>query len=209
MAIAFAGSLAVAYAGAHGSAERLRPGVVAWQQDLDQLLASKLRRPLPWRDDLVAERFDLGPAGWMALRLFAFHAERTDLELPDTVPPLLELDPEWRKAADAGFGTSRYGQLLPCRLWLPAEFPFTLKAPLPDGELAEIGSLPLLRDQLRWLNGRSFQADEREQAGWLQLPAPAGGELLAAARRGFAGLGAAVAVAVSRSAPLIVQDLQG
>ena len=79
-----------------------------------------------------------------------------------------------------------------------------MRVPLPDGESAEIGSLAVLEDQLRWLNQRTFQADAAEFAGWLELPAPAGGELIAAARRGYAGLVAAVGLAMRARVPVLV-----
>ena len=184
---------------------KVRVGVESWRRDLRASVAAKVGEQFVWDEgSAVAQQWDLGEAGWMGLRLFAMYAERSDLELPDTVPALLELDREWRAAADAKFSRSKYGHLLACSVWLPGDFPVTIRAPLPDGESAEIGSLRVLEDQLKWLNQRTFQADAREFAGWLELPAPAGGELIAAARRGFGGLWSAVEVAVRERVPLVV-----
>ena len=59
---------------------------------------------LVWDESVdVATTHDLGESGWMALRLFAFYAERADLEMPDNVPPLLELDADWRAASESKF----------------------------------------------------------------------------------------------------------
>ena len=203
----FAGPLSRWFAGPGGDPAKLRHGVEAWRADLRASVAAKVGEQLVWDEGAaVAFERDLGGAGWMALRLFAFYAERADLELPDTVPALLELDREWRAASESKFAKSLYGQLLACRVWLPGDFPVTLRAPLPDGETVEIGSLVALANQLKWLNQRTFAADADEVARWAELPAPAGGELLAAARRGYAGLHAAVATAVRHAVPVVVGE---
>jgi hypothetical protein len=207
MARAFAGPLSRWFAGAGGDASKLRPGVLAWRADLRAAVAAKVAEQLEWDEaSAFTAEHDLGASGWMAVRLFAFYAERSELELPDVVPPLLELDREWRAASEAKFAKSLYGQLLACRVWLPGDFPVTLKAPLPDGDTAEIGSLAVLMNQLKWLNQRTFAADADEIAKWNALPALAGGELITAARRGYAGLWAAVAAAVKHAVPVVVSD---
>lgn len=209
-ALVFAGPLSHWFArrgaDAGGDAARLRAGVEAWREDLRTSLAAKVGSQLQW-DEGAADTFtaDLGDAGLLAARLLAFLADRTELEWPDAVPPLLELVPEWRAAADAKFSASRYGQLLACELWLPGDFPVTFRVPLPDGSDAEIGSVQVLADQLRWLNQRTFQADAHELAHWLELPAPAGGEFVAAARRGLGGLTAAANRASQWRLPLVVR----
>ncbi|MCA8976647.1 MAG: hypothetical protein KDC98_18140 [Planctomycetes bacterium] len=207
MATAFAGPLSRFYAGDGGDVARLAAGVEAWRADLRAAVGAKVAAELVWDESLeVTHAADLGVSGWLALRLFAFHAERTDLEMPDTVPALLELDSEWRAAQDAKFPRTLYGQLLACRLWLPGEFPVTMRVPLPDGESAEVGSVAVLADQLRWLNQRTFAQDEDRIASWSDLPAAAGGELLDAARRGFAGLWAAVVFAQRERVPIAVRE---
>ncbi len=209
MARAFAGPLCRLFAGERGEPLTFVDGVLRWRQDLAAALGNRLPAPLDWAEDPAGAWLwtDLGDAGLMALRLFAFCADRSDLELPDTVPALLELDPDYRQAQDQKFERSRYGNLLACRCWLPLDFPFTARAPLPDGESAEIGSLAVLGDQLRWLNQRTFQADQAQIEGWAALPAPAGGALLPAAQRGYAALWAAVEAARARSQPLAVVEV--
>ena len=207
MATAFAGPLSRFFAGAvPGEAGRLRAGVEAWRRDLRGAVADKVSAELEWdeRRDVAFEA-DLGEAGWIALRLLAFYAERSDLEWPDDVPALCELDPHWRAAADAKFPRSLYGQLLACELWLPGEFPVTLRAPRPDGETVEIGSVVVLHDQLTWLNQRTFQADADAIRRWRELDARAGSAFLPAARRGFAALWGAADVARRESVPLVVR----
>ncbi|MBL8732535.1 MAG: hypothetical protein JNN13_09225 [Planctomycetes bacterium] len=207
MAQAFAGPLCRWYATPDREPLQLRRGVEAWRADLRAAVAEKVGQQLVWDEGAdVAFTVELGEAGWMALRLFAFYCERTELELPDTVPPLLEFDAEWRAAADKSFVTSRYGQLLACRVWLPGDFPVTFKAPLPDGDSAEIGSLQVLADQMKWLNQRTFQADAGEVERWLGCAAPAGGDLLTAARRGYAGLAAAIVMAQRHQLPVVVRE---
>ncbi len=208
MATAFVGPMSRFFARSPDEATKLRPGVEVWRADLRSAVAEKVSAQLVWDEGaVVAQSFDLGESGWMGLRLFAFYAERSDLEMPDTVPGLLELDAEWRAAHDGKFGKTLYGQLLACRGWLPGDFPVTIKAPLPDGETAEIGSLKAMADQLRFLNQRTFQADAEEFATWMQVPAPAGAGIIDAARRGYAALSAATALALREGLPLLVREV--
>jgi hypothetical protein len=207
MVRAFAGPLCCCYAAGAGEPVTYVAGVEAWRRDLRATAGVHLADALGWREDptAAAAASDLGACGFEALRLFALYAERTELELPDTVPLPLELDQHWRAASDRRFAGSRYGHLLACRLWLPGDFAVTVRAPLPDGEPAEIGSLPVLIAQLGWLNQRTFQADDEEIARWPALPAPAGGALLAAVQRGFAGLWTAAAKARQWGLPLLIR----
>lgn len=188
-------------------AVRLRAGVDAWRKDLVSSVAERVGAQLEWDETSdTAFESDLGESGWTALRLFAFYAERSDLEWPDTVPTLPEFDVAWRAAADDKFSKSLYGQLLAAEMWLPGEFPVTIRAPRPDGDAAEIGSLKVLADQLLWLNQRTFQADQDEIATWLEMAADAGGPFLMATRRGYAALRAAVDVAQANAVPLILKQ---
>jgi hypothetical protein len=206
LATAIAGPLSRFFAKDEDDAVRLRAGVEAWRKDLVSSVAEKVGAQLEWDEssDTVFES-DLGDSGWIALRMFAFYAERSDLDWPDTVPALPEFDTFWREAAEDKFSKSLYGQLLACEMWLPGEFPVTIRAPRPDGDAAEIGSLKVLADQLLWLNQRTFQADTEEIAKWLKMPAEAGGMFLMATRRGYAALSAAVDVAQSNAIPLVVK----
>ena len=207
MVRAFAGPLCCYYAAADQSAATVRKGIEVWREDLVGSLEGRVdEASLRWPEepDGPVAWGDMGESGWMALRLLAYYAERTDLDFPDTVPQLLELDREYRQAVDEKFARSRYGQLLPCSVWLPSEFPITVQVPMPDGETAEIGSLPGLHNQLRWLNERTFQASLDATAEWVDLPAPAGGELIPAAQRGFAVLWGVVAEGVRNGMPVLV-----
>ena len=206
MATAIAGPLSRFFAKSADDAVRLRAGVEAWRKDLVSSVAEKVGEQLTWDEasDTVFES-DLGDSGWNALRMFAFYAERSDLDWPDVVPALPEFDTKWREAADDKFSKSLYGQLLVCEMWLPGEFPVTIRAPRPDGEAAEIGSLKVLADQLLWLNQRTFQADVIEIAKWLEMPAEANGSFLMATRRGYAALSAAVEVAQAKATPLVLK----
>jgi hypothetical protein len=208
-ATAFAGPLCRYFAGHDGDAARLVQGIVAWRHDVNEALQARLHgEQLEWHEaaDTACLACDLDAAGWTGLRLFACLAERSHLELPDRVPALLELDQEWRKAVDAKFANSLYGQILAPRVWLPGDFGFTFRGPLPDGDTVDIGSLSVLHDQLRWLNQRTFQADAATLASWRSVPAPAGAALLLAAQRGLAGLAAAAAFAREHALPLLVRQ---
>lgn len=206
MATAIAGPLSRFFAKDEDDAVRLRAGVEAWRKDLVSSVAEKVGAQLEWDEASgVVFESDLGDSGWVALRMFAFYAERSDLDWPDTVPALPEFDTVWRAAAEDKFSKSLYGQLLACEMWLPGEFPVTIRAPRPDGDAAEMGSLKVLADQLLWLNQRTFQADAEEVAKWLEMPAEAGGSFLVATRRGYAALHAAVEVAQTNAVPLVVR----
>ncbi|MCB9876802.1 MAG: hypothetical protein H6835_04285 [Planctomycetes bacterium] len=207
MANAFVGPLSRFFARQQGDPALLRAGVEAWRRDLRDGVAVKVGEQLVWDEGAdVAVEFDLGAAGWTALRLLAFYAEHSELEWPDTVPLLCEFEPQWREAAEQKFAKSLYGQLLACELWLPGEFPVTIRAPRPDGQDAEIGSLQVLHEQLQWLNQRTFQADREVSAGWREQPADVGAPFVAAAQRGFAAMQAAVEAARAAGAPLVVTN---
>jgi len=206
MALAFAGPLSRWYTRAGGDAARVRDGIVAWRDDLRAAVAPKVAADLHWDEAApVAATADLGDSGWLALRLLALLADRSDLDWPDTVPPLLELLPEWRAAAEAKFATSRYGQVLACEMWLPGDFPVTFRVPAPDGANVEIGAVGVLADQLRWLNQRTFQAPADELVAWAALPAPPGGAFVPAAQRGLAALTRVVTAAVATGLPVALQ----
>ena len=209
MARAYTGPLCRYFAGPTGEAVTFVNGVEVWRHDLQQAFDAQLVPTLTWREDaaLPGTWRDLGDGGWIALRLFAFYAEKSDFDLPDSVPALLELDREYRKALDQKFERSKYGHLLGARMWLPQDFPFTARIALPDGDAIEMGSLPVLRDQMRWLNGRTFQADEVQIADWTLLPAVPGGPLLASAQRGYASLWSAIAEATVTGQPLVVVEV--
>lgn len=206
MTVAFVGPLCRFYAKKGADPRALRSGVETWRGDLRAAVADKVAAQLHWDEtaDCAAE-FDLGEGGWLGLRLLALYAERAELELPDTLPPLLELDAAWREAADGKFARSHFAQVLACSCWLPGEFPVTLRAPLPDGDVAEIGAVEVLHDQLHRLNQRTFAADLHTMAEWRDLPAPAGGSLLDAAQRGLAALAAAAAIAQRFGLPLLLR----
>jgi hypothetical protein len=204
--VAFAGPLCRFYARGGGDVALLRSGVLQWRADLQEALGPRLRGALDWNEDPsgAVREHDLGGSGLVALRLLAIYAERSDLELPEQVPAIPELDRAFRAAADQKFAKSHFGQLLAADLWLPLDFAFTARAPLPDGTEGGIGSLPLLLDQLRRLNARTFQADAAALGEWLALRAEPGNDLLDAARRGLAGMTAAATAAEPMRLPLVI-----
>lgn len=208
MARAFTGPLCRFFAGERGEPMTFVQGVDDWRKDLQSAFAKDRVPQFHWQEDpsVAASWFDLGDSGWIALRLFAFYAEKSDLELPDTAPALIELDRDWREVADQKFARSKYAHLLAARMWFPQDFAFTARIALPDGDATDLGSLAVLRDQLRWLNARTFQADEEQVATWASLDAPAGGPLIQAAQRGYAALWNAVEDATVRRVPMVVVE---
>jgi hypothetical protein len=208
MARAFTGPLCRFFAGERGEPMTFVQGVDDWRKDLQSAFAKDRVPQFHWQEDpsVAASWFDLGDSGWIALRLFAFYAEKSDLELPDTAPALIELDRDWREVADQKFARSKYAHLLAARMWFPQDFAFTARIALPDGDATDLGSLAVLRDQLRWLNARTFQADEEQVAEWIALEAPAGGALIQAAQRGYAALWNAVEDATQRRVPLVLVE---
>ncbi len=208
MARVFSGPLCRWFAGDGGEPIAFVQGVEEWRQDLQSAFAKDRVPQFAWQEDPRAKAswFEMGDSGWIALRLFALYAEKSDLELPDTAPSLLELDRQWREAADQKFARSKYAHLLAARMWFPQDFAFTARIALPDGEATELGSLAILRDQLRWLNARTFQADEEQIATWAAVDAPFGGPLLQSAQRGYATLSIAVEDATHRRVPMVVVE---
>lgn len=178
-------------------ASDVRDGVAAWRgraiDELEGFPAAALEGCAE-RDEAMAA-FDADAAGFVALRLWAFYGQRTELDWPDTVPPVAELDRAWREAADGGFAGSHYAHLLVPEVWLPGDFAFTIRMPMPDGEDREVGSVGLAKAQLARLNRATFDADADELAAWATEPAPVGSAFVDAARRGLAAMAAALAAA--------------
>jgi len=188
--------------------QRARSGVAQWREEvraaLDGMPEVALAGCAEREDDLVS--FDLDASGWTALRLWSLFAQRSELPWPDAVPAIPELDRSWREAADAGFPGSHFAQLQVPEVWLPGEFAFTAKIPLPDGVDAEIGAVGLAADQLTRLNRLTFDAAAEDVAAWQQIGAPAGVAFLDGVRRGMAA--ATAAFALARASGLSVRVVQ-
>lgn len=199
----YVGPLCRFFAADAAQAAANRDGVVAWLADVATSLEGKLRGELEWDEDPHAEpdRFDLGSGGLDAVRLLAIYADRPELDLPDTLPHPLGLDPAWAAAERTNFDRSRYGHLVAASIWLPADFDFTFKGPRPDGAEATFGSLIALQDQLEFVNARTFQASHQLLEEWRALP---GERFVDIARRGLGGVTGAVRLAVTRRLPLAV-----
>jgi hypothetical protein len=179
-------------------------GLLLWLADVAASLEGRLRGELRWDEDPRREvlEFALGRGELDAVRLLAVHADRPELEVPDRLPDPLGLDPQWAAAEAANFDKSRYGHIVAPGFWLPADFDFTFRGPRPDGADATFGSLYALRDQLRYLNARTFQAGDEQIAAWRHLD---GGRFVDLARRGLAGFDAAVRAAIEREMPIAVR----
>ena len=181
-----------------------RSGVLSWLDQLNQALKGHLKGPLEWSEEGEGKVFDLDGGGWDGLRLLALYANRPGLDWPSTLPPILDLDKEWRGAADKNFTGCRFAQVLAPRLWLPADFTFTVRLPLPDGDEVDIGSATVLSDQLRWLNRETLLGEFEALQSWRDLPAPAGCPFVPAAQRGLAEFITATERANAQHVPLLI-----
>lgn len=199
----FVGPLCRYFAADAAEAAQRKDGVVAWLADVAASLEGRLKGELPWEEDPSDEPevFDLGPRGLDAVRLLAVYADRSELDLPDAMPDPLALDPHWAAAEREDFGRSRYGHLVAASFWLPADFDFTFRGPRPDGADATFGSLFALRDQVGFVNARTFAASDATLEEWRRIE---GDRFVDAARRGVAGLTSAIRRAVDRHVPLAV-----
>jgi hypothetical protein len=164
----YRGPLSEFFAGRDGAATADRvPAVLAWRAHLASKLGAALREPLAWPEEAGdAQRILLPARALEALRLLAVYADRAELELPDDLPPLLDLDPVWQQAVNQDFRGSRFAQVLAPDCWLPADFDLTLRHAYPDGTPAVFGSATALRFQLRALNRTTLQLDLAEIAEW-------------------------------------------
>ncbi|MDA1223190.1 MAG: hypothetical protein O3B85_14300 [Planctomycetota bacterium] len=179
-------------------------GVLAWREDVRESLAERLRGELYWPEDPHAEPriFAFGRGELDAVRLLAVHADRPELDIPDALPDPLGLDPIWAAAESSGFDKSRYGHLGAAAFWLPWDFDFTFRGPRPDGADATFGSLPALRDQVSYLNARTFQASDE---GLLAFCDVEGDRFVDIVRRGLGRMSAAVRSAADAGLPLSVR----
>ena len=182
----------------------VRDGVLAWRERalaaLDGFPRAALAGAAEREEPL--EVFDADAVGLVALRLWAFYGQRTELDWPETVPPVAELDRAWREAADGGFAGSHYAHLLVPELWLPGDFAFTARMPMPDGEDREVGSVGLAKAQLARLNRSTFDAEGDELREWIREPAPVGATFVEAVRRGIGAMAAALARAQQLGLPM-------
>jgi hypothetical protein len=179
-------------------------GVLAWREDVRESLAERLRGELHWPEDPGLEPvvFPFGPGELDAVRLLAVHADRPELDIPDALPDPLGLDPIWAAAEASSFEKSRYGHLVAAAFWLPWDFDFTFKGPRPDGADATFGSLPALRDQISYLNARTFQASDDGLAAFCDVT---GDRFVDIVRRGLGRMSKAVREAAARGLPLSVR----
>jgi hypothetical protein len=188
--------------------EGRRRGVEAWRADLLASLAPHRKVPSHWPEEPATEHedFALGEPALRGVRLLALYAEHPELLLPDALPPDLERDGLWSQARQQGFSRSSYGHLLAAECWLPGDFDFTMRCPRPDGEEWTFGSLVALRDELRFLNARTFQADVGLLARWSSPTAEcAEGVFLSAAQKGLGTFVAAVGRAVALGLPVVLR----
>jgi hypothetical protein len=159
-----------------------------WRAGLTQSLGDHLKAPLDWEESPDAPYFTDRPAwdGYAALVLLAAYDDHPELTKPVTAPSEWQNDPAWQASAAPGAAT-RYPQLLQPELWLPCSLGFAFDAADPGGTKVCIGSGPDLADNLRTLNGRTFNDDPPARSAILGAGTPApGGPFDATARFGLA-----------------------
>ncbi len=203
------GPLSVYFASLTGkSADELRGGVERWAQDVGESLGKRLKSPLRWSEEAsaVAEQIELG-RGLDAVRLLAVHAQATDQDLPDALPAQLADDQVYREAEQRSFQKSHYGQVLVADCWLPGDFDFTFRVPRPDGEDWTFGSLAACRDQLHFLEARTFGLSAEARAEFAAAPLDDLASFVKQARAGLARMRTAVDRAFDHGLPVALQRL--
>lgn len=190
------------------SADELRPGVERWAHDVGESLGKRLKAPLRWPEEVStrAERIELG-RGLDAVRLLAVHAQATDHDLPDALPVQLADDPVYREAEQVSFQKSHYGQVLVADCWLPGDFDFSFRVPRPDGEDWTFGSLAACRDQLHFLDARTFGLSSEARGELARAPVDDAASFVRQARAGLARMRRAVDRAFDHGLPVAVQRL--
>jgi hypothetical protein len=163
--------------------EVIRTAVVCWRDGLTRWLGDRLAGPLDWDESGPAPCFTDKPGwdGYGGALLLAAHDEHPELPAPAVVSADWPDDPAYQASSARGAG-SRYQQLLTPELWLPCRFEFTVRTQDVTGEEVEIGSTPVLLDQLELLSSR-YRLDGRAAD-----PALDGHSLSAAAGNGLAVL---------------------
>jgi hypothetical protein len=148
--------------------EEIRPGVVAWRDQLSQALGNNISRPLDWDESASAPYFTDKPAwdSYGSLLLWAAYSEHPKLQRPTECVEDLDEDPAYQFSSNLEFKTA-YSQLLrDVEIWLPVDFPFTFGASDPVGNEVYIGSSVDLVRQLEDLNRRTWNADASTIAEW-------------------------------------------
>jgi hypothetical protein len=163
--------------------EVIRAAVVRWRNGLNGWLGDRLAGRLDWDESAPAPCFTDKPGwdGYGGALLLAAHDEHPELPPPARVSADWPDDPAYQAASARGAG-SRYAQLLTPELWLPCRFEFTVRTRDITGEEVELGSSPILLEQLELLSAR-YQLD-----GQRPEPPPDGPSLPAAAANGLAVL---------------------
>jgi hypothetical protein len=158
---------------APGTPTEILEQVVDWRRRLNAGLEAHLPAPLDWEESedtpYVTDRPEWH--GWAALLLLAAHDDNPKLALPLTVPEEWGDDPAY-KASTEDDSETRYPTLLMADLWLPGDFDFMFGVEDLGGNPRAVASTRALRDELRDLNGRTFQATDAQLAAWAKrLPA--------------------------------------
>ncbi len=147
-----------------------RAAVCAWRDGLRQQLGDRLDGPLEWDESPQGPCFTDKPGwgGYGATVLLAAHAEHPRLPLPDDISADWPDDPAYL-AVISGRAGSRFDQILIPELWLPWSFAFTFRTQDATGQETEVGSSPILLDQLN-----ALRAEHSDGGGALDPVAHAG-----------------------------------
>jgi hypothetical protein len=159
-----------------------------WRNRMTVELSEWISTPLQW-DETDRRHAVATPGGkcWTALMLWTTFAE-----LSETPPVVVGSDATNSQAfarLEQSLTTLRFRQIVQCiDYWLPVSFDTVLKSTGPVGDVAFIGSSPVLLAQLEVLNAETWKADRATIEQWSEAGEPADGMLESQARYAFAEL---------------------
>jgi len=177
----------------------------SWRDRMTTELDGWLSAPLDW--DETDPRHAVATPGskcWMALMYWAAYAEFSE-EPPAAVGDvdLAQQDPIFCRLQQLP-ASPRFVQILQSiDYWLPASFDTVLDSTGPGGDIACIGSSPVLLEQLKALNDETWKADRATIQAWSDAGRPADEKLESQARYAFAEFLSAAQFSCDHRLPMI------
>ena len=180
--------IAVLKVGDENDREARQKEIKEWRDRMTAELSEWISAPLRW--DESDRRHAVATPGrkcWTALMLWATFAELSE------PPPVVVGSDDANNQAFARLGQSltklRFPQIVQCiDYWLPVSFDTVLESTGPAGDIASIGSSPMLLAQLEALNAETWKADPATIEQWSEAGEPTDGMLESQARYAFAEL---------------------
>jgi len=168
--------------------DEIRPGIIAWRNQLSKGLGANIDRPLDWDESASSPYFTDKPAWncYSSLVLWAAYAEQPDLSPPYQCVDDWTSDKAFQLSTEPEF-KSDFSQIIGnVEIWLPNDFDFTFNTQEPNGHEATFGSSITLVKQLEELNRWTWNASDIEFAQWRREGAGAEAPLETAAKFAFA-----------------------